>query len=273
MNGSPFNIQGVTLSGTVPPTAPLLLVVGGPKSGKSSTTISLYGYPGPDDQPLVISIDAGGVDSCSKFGFQVAHIKVKDMPGIDTAAKLNATLDAIERGMTSGKRPGSLVVDCMSTLAERLVAEESRVSKNPDPRSHYFKPLNVIRDFMNRLIDLGLPTVMLAWLEEGGVREEKTPSGQKVRRQYLGGPSIMGGKAKAQIAGKADMILVLDKHKIGLGQPGADQDGYIRQFHTRTWDSIEAGGRYTLPEPCPANLGWALAVITGKIPNPALQPQ
>ena len=262
---SNFAIPGVVVTGTTPKEPPLLLVISREKCGKSTLATTLFNWPNQGDEPLVLAADATGPDSCSKFGCQVQHIKIKDCPPLGFAAKFTYCTNLVEKYVQSGaSKPGSIMIDCMSTLAERIMSDDARFSKNPDPRSHYSAALDCIRNNLNRLIDLGIPVIMLSWLKEGGTFENTLASGQKVKRTVLGGPAILGQALRALVAGKAHMILMLDKVKIGHGEPGADQDGYVRQFHTRTYDSIEAGGRYTLPEPSPAHLGWCLDVIMGR---------
>lgn len=270
---APFNIPGMVYTSSVLSQPPFILILGREKCGKSTLALTLFDYPNKGDQPYVLAFDPTGPDSCSKFGVAVAHTKIKDLPPARFIDKAKMALDNLERAVQQGQRPGSIVLDCFSTMVEKILSEDARFSKNPDPRSNYRVALDFTRDYLNRLIDLGIPLIGLSWLEEGSVEEKEGPNGSKSRRMVLGGASILGKKARALVAGKAQMILILDKVKTGVGSPGADQDGYIRQLHTRTWENIEAGGRYTLPEPSPAHLGWCLNVIMGKIQNPAVQQQ
>ena len=260
-NGNGFAIPGLTYTGSTPSEPPFLLVIGDAKVGKSTTAITLFDYPKKGDQPLVIAADPTGPDSCSKFGYRVATLKIRDMPGVSYKDKVKATITAIEQGIMNGTRPGSIVLDCVSTLIERLLSDEQQTSKNPDPRAAYYPAELELRGVMNRLQDLGLPIIFLAWLKEGGVYDIRTPTGQKGKRLVLGGASVMGDKMRALVAGKPHMILLMQKVKVGIGQPGADDQGHIRQFRTATYDNIECGGRYSLPDPSPAHLGWCLNAI------------
>ena len=108
--------------------------------------------------------------------------------------------------------------------------------------------------------------VWLAWLREPVIQE--SGSGQaKTRRTVMGGPQIIG-QFRGFLAGSVHMMLTLEKFKAGHGAPGADHSGYARRIHTTTWENIEGGGRYRLPEPCAPHLGWIIDMITGRAPNP-----
>lgn len=265
MSGSPFNIQGVSYSSPVPTTAPSILILGGPKSGKTTLTTTLFDYPEPGMQPLLLAADPTGVDVCAKHGFRVANLKFRDMPGTLYADKVKYAIDALEKGILSGPRPGSIVTDCYSTLAEKGVTDAQLNGKNPDPRSWYNEALQIIRILMTRLADLNIPQIGYAWLSEAEIHEDKTPSGQKRVRMQMGGPQIMGKKATAQVGGKHDLVLLLDVVKRGVDAPGADQDGYVRELRTKNYNNIVLGGRYALPDPCPPHLGWILNVLMGRV--------
>ena len=72
------------------------------------------------------------------------------------------------------------------------------------------------------------------------------------------------GKLKTTIAGKAHVILYLEKLKGNRDDPNTDASGYTRVIHTQPYDNIDCGGRYTLPEPCPANLAFIFNTILGR---------
>lgn len=276
-------IRGLTYSSTTPTEPPILLVIGREKCGKSTSVTTLFGWPNPDSVPVVLAADPSGPDSCAKLGYRVPTLKIKDMPGLRYKDKVKAAVSALEDGFAHGPRPGSVVVDCVSTLVERLLSDEQQESKNPDPRAAYYPCELELRSLWNRLQDLSVPVIYLAWLREGGIYETRTPTGQKSKRLVLGGANIMGDKMRALVAGKAHMILLLEKVNVGRGAQGADEQGYIRQFRTATYDNIECGGRYYLPDPCPAHLGWVLSAImngpaffqsiAGAVPDEARAPR
>ncbi len=263
-------LPGVMIANAQSNNSPMLLVIGREKEGKSATTIcSLFGYPTPDKQPLVIAWDPTGPDSCVRLGFNPHVIRVKEQQGARYWDKGRNVLDNLERNLgTISKTYGAIVVDCVSTMADRLHEDERRFSKNPDPRSHFGGLLMQSKEFINRVVDLGLPTIWLAWLKEAEIVQEvgnAAPGAPKRFKQVMGGPNILGN-TRALIAGRAHHILILEKVRMPPGTAGADADGYIRQFHTTPWNDIQGGGRYShvLPEPCPPNVGFVLARITGR---------
>jgi hypothetical protein len=264
---NPFaSIPGVTLTGQFPQEPPLLLVIGPEKSGKSTLSTSLVNWPNQGDMPLIIAADASGPDSCAKMGFSMPTMKIKDMPGRTFWEKTQYVLTTLENAKRSNQFPfTTIVIDCASTLAEKLHMEDVRDNPSNDPRKNYGNILTQCREFMHRILDLGLPTVWLAWLREPQVEEKVLPNGRKSKTTRLGGANIVGGFRNI-LAGKASMILPLEKVNVGPGAPGADETGYQRVLHTRTWDQIEGGGRYShlFPEPCPAHLGWVINQMMGK---------
>lgn len=272
MTTNPYaSIPGVVLTGIYPQEPPLLLVIGHEKSGKSTLATTLIDYPGKGGMPLIIAADASGPDSCAKLGVQMPHIKIKDAPGRTFWEKTQWVLNTVENAKRGGQFPfTSIVIDCASTLAEKLHMEDVRENPSADPRRNYGAVLTQTREFMHRILDLGLPSVWLAWLREPQVEEKVLPNGRKSKTTRLGGANIVGGFRNI-LAGKASMILPLEKINVGTGQPGADETGYARCLHTRTWDMIEGGGRYShlFPEPCPAHLGWVMNQMTGRQPEAA----
>jgi hypothetical protein len=144
-------------------------------------------------------------------------------------------------------------------MVERLFEDARRAITSKDTRQVYGVILEQGREIMSRIHDIGIPTVWLSWLREPFIIEE-TESGQKKKRQTLGGPLITGN-FRAKLAGTVHLIAVLEKVNVGPNAQGADTLGYARSLHTRTWAGIEAGGRYILPEPFPAHLGFMLDAI------------
>lgn len=263
-------IPGVTVVNAQSNTAPMLLVIGKEKEGKSATSIcSLFGYPDPSKQPLVIAWDRTGPDSCIRLGYQPHRILVHEQNGARYWDKAKNILDNLERNvMNLSKAYGAIVVDCASTMADRLHEDARRFSKNPDPRSHFGELLLQSKEFINRVCDLGLPTVWLAWLKEAEIQQEagNVQGAPKKFKMIPGGPNILGN-TRALLAGKAHQILILEKVRMPIGTPGADEEGFVRQFHTRPWNDIQGGGRYShvLPEPCQPSVGFVLAKITGRV--------
>jgi len=255
------SIPGVSMSGTTPTEPPTIMVLGLPKVGKSTLAASLIGWPEPGMMPLVLAYDSTGPDSCAALGYPVPALKVRDQAGATWMDKSRAALGNIEAAVRSGESApfGSLVVDCASTLIERLHEDAARLNKNPDPRSTYGIILEQSKEILSRIHDLGLPVIWLAWLRESYI-EESGEGPNKKRRQVLGGPLITGN-FRARLAGTVHMITVLDKINVGPNAEGADAMGYRRVLHTRTWNGIEAGGRYNLPEPFPAHLGLVLDAV------------
>lgn len=245
--------------------APLLLVMAFEKVGKSATTImSTIGWPTPEHQPLVLAWDSSGPVSCLKLGYRPHSIDIQAAPGALRIDRARHVLAQIEQNIVEvRKRYGVLIIDCTSTMLDRLHEDARRTSKNPDPRSHYGEALLHGKEFINRVQDLGIPSIWLSWLRDAETVEQVLPNGQKSKRVIMGGPNIIGN-VRTIIAGKAQHIFILDKEKHGPGAPGADEEGYVRVVHSRPWNNINAGGRYShvLPEPCPPHFGWILSQIT-----------
>lgn len=263
-------IRGISLTDSSE-AVPIILVIAPEKAGKSTLGVSLVGYPEPGKEPLYIPFDENGPDSCLKLGYVPHKMKPSAFPGQRLWDRTRSLLNELEQQQQAIRaRYGAFIVDCASTMVDKLHEDSRRYSGNPDPRSHFGEALMQSKEFMNRLTSIGLPTIWLAWLREPEMIESKTSSGGKSKRMLLGGPNIIGN-FRNMLAGKAHHILILDKQKIGVGQPGADEDGYVRMFHTRPWENINAGGRYShvLPEPMYANLGMILQMIrdSGKL-NP-----
>jgi hypothetical protein len=260
---------GVSIIDAKSNAAPMLCVIGKEKSGKSATTITtLANWPAPGMDPLVLAWDKTGPDSCIKLGYQPHAIRIADQPGTRHWDKGRGVLDSLERNTAQlHSRYGAIVTDCMSTMVDRIHEDARRFSKNPDPRSHFGDALMQAKEWINRIVDLGLPTIWLTWLREPEMNESKAPNGQTVRKFAMGGVNVLGG-TRALLAGKAHHILYLEKVKHGPGVQGADEDGNVRLFHTRPYENIDCHGRYShiLPEPCPPHLGWILSQITGKGP-------
>jgi hypothetical protein len=260
----PVTLPGVVPANAVSTTAPILLVISYEKTGKSTLPVSCVNFPRPGMQPLVLAADPNGPVSCLRLGYAVPNLRFIDMPGARYWDKVRTALDRLEKHAALHDEVGVIFTDCVSTLTEKLLDDAKRWSKNPDPRAAYNDVIIQFREYVHRLFDLNLPQVWLSWMEEPTVVEEKLASGQKTMRKIPGGPSILGRKLRAFVGGRADHILFLEKVKYGQ-VPGADPEGYIRLFHTRTYQDINAGGRFShiLPEPCPANVGQILAAITG----------
>ncbi len=252
-----FGIPGLSYAGTEDPEPPIIVVEGGEKVGKSTTAISLVNWPKEGNYPLILAFDAAGVDSCAQMGYTMPCVKVKDQPGADTWQKTQSALTSIENAFRSkkGNFPfTSVVVDCGSTMTEKFWRDASKGMTNPGEKLQaYGTVLERSKEVMWRLLEIGVPTIWYTWIKEPF-------QDQKTKRQVLGGPLLVGN-FKAVLSGKASQILLMEKVKTG-GQ-GADAQGYVRQFHTKTHANIEAGGRYSqyLPDPCPPNLGWILTQI------------
>lgn len=262
-------IRGVTYSSlNSPDENELLLVIAKEKSGKSTLATTLWDFPEVGDRPLVIAFDKTGPDSCAQIGYEVPNIKVANQPGADLWQRSEAVLANLhDVYVNKGLRPYSTIfVDCASTQAEGYWSMTAGLT---NPLQRYGFVLEKCREFLNRLTDLGVPVVYVSWLAEPYVQE--SGSGQnKSKKQVLGGPQILGN-FKGLLAGKALMILYMEKIKALGNDPAANSDGYKRIFHTKTHNYVEAGGRRSLPDPMQANLGLVLAMIRGMVENPALK--
>src|ERR1700682_866475 len=263
-NGSPILealLPGVEMSGLVPVDAPIIIVPGNHKSGKSAMVPTLFNWPSPGGMPLVLAWDHSGPDTCASLGYPTPHIKMKNQPGRTLFEKANGVLDMIESNKRVGRFPyTSIVVDCASTYGYALFDEAKQMlPPQKDERKYYGVILPQMRVFFRRVIDLGLPNIWLSWLRDAS-------------QTSLGGIDLPGS-FKNQLGGIAHMICILELRRIGQGQLGADEDGNIRLLHTRPWMNCVAGGRYRLPEPCPPHLGYILDLILGRVENPArIQP-
>lgn len=252
--------------------APMILVQGFEKCGKSASVITtLADYPNAGKHALVLAFDRSGPDACIRLGYHPHVISVRDYPGNDS--RLSSRARACMQMLTANKAKvhqqyGAVVVDCASTMASWFLDEARQSSTNPDPRSHYNDMMTNGVEFINRVIELGLPNIWLAWLSEAEITEERVAKGAPAKKKIMqGGVELPGKKFRKFIAGRADHILVLERQPSMVGAAGASSDGFARIFHTQPWDNINAGGRYShlLPEPAPANMGWLLySVASGK---------
>lgn len=253
-----FGIQGLTYAGQTPPEPPVIVVVAKEKVGKSALTLSLFDYPNPGDQPLVLAFDASGPDSCAQLSNRpVAVIKVGQQPGSTFIDQTRFALDQIENCFRSQRHNfTSIVVDCASTMTARFFNESA--SKKTNKQQAYGDVLDWSSNIMWRLIELGVPTIWLSWLKEPYVEEKNG----KIVKTHMGGPQ-MTGNFRGLIGGKATQILYLEKFNGGPNNPNADGQGYVRQIHTRPVQNINCDGRYSfkLPEPCPPDLGYVLRLI------------
>ncbi len=266
--GNMPNIPGIVSIGAQNNKAPILLVISGEKQGKSSLGTTLFGWPTPEKQPVFLAWDRTGPASCVNLGFSPHAIVIPDLAGDRFWPKAQAALATLEQNAAQIRSQyGSIIIDCASTMNDRLHEDARRFSKNPNPRSHFGDALMQCKEFMNRVVDLGLPTVWLAWLKEAEIEETVLPNGNKKTRIIPGGPQIMG-QFRGLLAGKAQHIFVLEKQRVGTGMPGADDQGYKRVLHAAPWSNIACGGRYSrlLPDECPANLSQIMQAITsGKV--------
>lgn len=257
-----FGIPGLSLAGSEDPESPIIIVEGGEKVGKSTTAISLVNWPNQGNYPLILAFDAAGVDSCAQMGYSMPCVKIKDQPGLDNWQKTQSALTSIENAFKNKKNNfpfTSLVIDCGSTMTERFWRDASKGKTNPGEKLQaYGTVLEQSKEVMWRTLEIGVPVIWYTWIKE-------SYQDQKTKRQTLGGPLLVGN-FKAVLAGKASQILLMEKVKNGIGSAGADAQGYVRQFHTKTYSNIEAGGRYSqyLPDPCPPNLGWILTQIMSR---------
>ena len=262
-------IPGVVFTGDIPIDNPAILVISPEKAGKSSLAGTLFDYPRQGDRPLVLAFDHTGPESCNRLGWRVPHIRMGDQPGATLFEKTKNVLSSLEAAKIRGQlvtQEGnpitSIVIDCASTMASKFFEHAELRSNNPDPRSYYGDTLRQSNQVLSRIMDLGLPNIWLAWLQEPHVAEEKNDKGQKQKKMIFGRPNIPGN-FKQSLAGRVHMILYLEKIKVGMGVQGADDTGYTRVLHTKTYDNVEAGGRFNdvLPEPAPPQLGWIVHQI------------
>lgn len=269
------SIPGVVMSSAFAHVNPMLLLVGPEKSGKSAMVGSLIGWNGGN--PLVIAIDPTGPSTCATLGWPVHILDPENVqaPTPFYKDKMAATLDILEHHFGGRVKPfSSLVIDDASSLFARLMLEDPRTQAKEvkDKRQSYLRVRDFGVEMIERVNRLGVPTVWITWLNEPFVQEQDPQSGAKVKRQVLGGPMVEGQKLRALLCGKAHSVLVLEKKKVMPGTPGVSSDGFLRLFHTRTWEFIEGSSRAPLPEPCPAHLGYVLDIILGRTQAMA-QPQ
>ena len=256
--GTSPNIPGIVPVASVAYNAPNIIVSAAEKVGKSSLAVTLFGFPEPHHQPLVLAIDESGPDSCINLGYAVHAIKVRTLPGASWFEKLRATLDMLEKNIQSIRQQyGSLVFDCASLATYRLLEDARRRSKNPDPRSHYQTMYTQFNEVWWRICDLQMPTVWLAWTGEGGMNDNGV--------NELAAPDIAGKRFARTIAGRSQHNFVLEKRFIGKGSEGADPHGYGRVIHSLPWNGQNAGGRFghLLPELCPPNLSFIFRAVRG----------
>lgn len=256
--GTPSVIPGITANPRSGNKAPIVLVAGREKEGKSTTVItSLFGFGGATMQPLVLAADSTGPDSCLAVGYVPHAIKFVDLAG-RWYDKLRSALDKVEQNIAAIRKTyNAIVFDCASTLSYRLLEDARRFSKNKDPRSHYQDMYTQFNEAWWRLADLEMPIVWLAWTGEPAMTDEG-------RTEYAA-PDIAGKRFARTIAGRAHHVLLLERRKVGVGTDGADRDGYLRLFHTKPWNNNNAGGRYAhvLAEPMPAHMGNVLGAMLG----------
>jgi len=251
---------------------PMLTLIAQEKFGKSTTAItSLIGYPEPHMQPLVLAWDEFGPDACAKLGYIAHAIRMGRQPGNSGVDKMRGVMRSLEQQKSAyHAQYGSIVVDCMSTAVGVFKEDAKNVPKNknnPNTKAPYFELAEYTKEFVNRVIDFGLPSIWLAWQTDGHVAIEN-----KVERQEMGGMDLDGKKVRNFVAGRAHHNFILEKKKIGVGAVDnlsgqrADDQGYIRLFHSQPWNMVNAGGRYShlIPEPCPPHFGWVLGQITGR---------
>jgi hypothetical protein len=156
----------------------------------------------------VLTWDPTGPNACLKLGYQAHKIVIAEQPGSNYVAKFRGVLQGLEaRKAQLHQAYGSIVVDCASTAADKLHEDAKRTPKNannPDIRAPYFELGIWFREFVNRVVDLGLPSVWLAWQTEGGIHEEKNAQGQKVSTMEWGGADVLGRAGRSQFHPRED---------------------------------------------------------------------
>lgn len=251
------NIPGAMMSSFYPRKPPSVMIVSPPKTGKSAAVISLIGWQ--NKYPLVLPFDPTGPDVCNSLGHPVPIWPINNDKRIPYYDRCMATIDGMER---SGRitEYNCIVTDCVSTLMRNLLREviskyrAEHQNKSPkDKRSLYGVASDQCKEIIDRIFEFNLPTVWLSWLDEATIDES---SGN--RKIIMGGPLFEGKKLRAFLSGIVDQILILEKVKVPANDPLICIDGYKRILHTKTWEHINAGGRYAtkLPDPCPLNLGY-----------------
>jgi hypothetical protein len=259
--GSPSPLPGITAVNKTQYLAPSILISGREKDGKSSLTTTLFGFPGPQHQPLVLAVDPSGPDSCINLGYAIHAIKVNEQPGSRWFDRIRSATDVIEKNIaTIRTNYGSIVFDDLSTASYRMLEDARRGSKNPDPRSHYQTMYTQVNELWWRLHDLEMPLVWLAWMGEPSTNDDGV--------RETAAPDIAGKRFARTIAGRSQHVFLLEKRKVGIGAAGADKHGYARLLHTIPWNGQNAGGRFShlLPEPMPADLGLIMRTVRGDSP-------
>lgn len=262
-------IPGVVLSGSEPNNSPVAVVIAREKTGKSVLAVTLKNWPYQGAEPLVLAFDETGPDSAAKLGYPLHCLRPFRETGAQTrAGQLRLTATKLEQAFKGKAKPpySAIVVDCVSTAAESLLEEIGRTSKNPNKLGHYGEMNDALKSFFWRVTDLGVPTVWLAWLAEPHTKEEKG-----VSRYVPGGPMIPGDKFKGLLAGKAHAIAYLERRVPMPDDPPEFlcSDGNARLFHTKVYGGINCEGRYNVPSPLPAHLGWLFYYIMHSAPQAA----
>ncbi len=257
-----MSIPGVVLSTNIPDAPPVVSVAGKEKDGKSSLATTLFDWPKQGDRPLVIAIDRGGPNSCSRLGKPVHKLIVDDQPGAQLSGRLRASMSLLEKHFKRGQKPPytSIVFDDGSSMTLRLFFEVARFSKNPNKLSHFGDAKEIADEMFLRAKDLGVPIIWLFWLKDASVVTTGSADSKLVKTDP-GGISTWGN-FRESAGGASDVIAILERYPVRAGTPGADSDGSMRLLHTRPWRGMRANSRYALPEPMPANLGWMLHYIT-----------
>lgn len=263
-------ISGVVYAGQTPREPPQILVVGDEKTGKSSLTTTLFDWPYQGCRPFVIAADSTGVESCAQLGFPVAHVKVKNAAGANTAERMdNVVKDVCAKWQPVGPTfPfSSVVIDCVSTYSELLLTEDMAANPSPDPRRNYGNILPIQKRLYWDLYNLGVPVIWLGWRRPPN--EITTGSGAQKKTTREPGGLEVPGKFRKILAGWVHQIFILEMKKVGLGVQGADKEGFSRVLHSRSHDGVIAGGRWQtlLPNPAPPHLGYLLNLMLGINPQ------
>lgn len=247
------------MSGSEPLKNPVVSVIAREKAGKSSLATTLFDWPYPGARPLVLAFDETGPDACARIGRPVHTLKPKQEQGATMMEKVhNLTLKLhtyLQPGSEGRKLFNCVVVDCLSTFCEDTLEEIARITKNPDPRSHYAHMGKVGRMLFYRLIELRMPIIIISWL-----REAETTTDKGVTRLIPGGMLIPGKQFAGTIAGRAHAIVMLEKRSPMPGDPpeAICADGAARIFHTKDHAGVRCESRFALPPIMPANLAWLM---------------
>lgn len=274
-------LPGVTIATDRDMQSPMLSVCSPPKFGKSRTVItSLIDWPAPGMHPLVIAVDDSGPLSCIDAGYYPHRVRLReeDYPGVAFDMRIRMALSGLTaRRQELRQRYGSIVVDCGSTLADKLHDAAKRLTKNannPQMQAPFFELGIWFKEVMNRIRELDLPSIWLSWQTEGFVQSEKDAQGRAKVTSHMGGPDIMGAKLRNYYSGQFAHNFILERRKVGTGMKDyetgqlGDGDGNVRVLHSKPYNNVDAGGRLQrfLPAVCPAHIGWILSAITGKGP-------